>query len=26
VPAGGAWLGLQGFDAWLQQSGLVQAH
>ncbi|MGY8562146.1 SDR family oxidoreductase [Paracidovorax citrulli] len=26
VPAGGAWLGRQGFDAWLQQSGLVQAH
>jgi len=26
VPTGNAWLGRQGFDAWLQQSGLVQAH
>ncbi|WP_315388015.1 SDR family oxidoreductase [uncultured Stenotrophomonas sp.] len=26
VPAGQAWLGRQGFDGWLQQSGLVQPH
>ncbi len=26
VPVGQAWLGRQGFDAWLQQSGLVRSN